>query len=178
MIEVYGFGGEMSNIIYYKEDPEVIGMGNGLTSSFINVIGLSGSKLAVKYYEKNLIIFLLEKDQSNVGIGTVGFDICTMPWNKNVFQEQKQFLLKVCENVLQKDEWDKLDYIPNYEIISHCIRGFANLLKKMKTEDIDEIESEEWLKEFENERSNENKYPVCKIHNALLTCFGCQICNE
>ncbi len=38
-------------------------------------------------------------------------------------------------------------------MISNCIRSFANLLKKMRTEDIDEIESEEWLKEFENERS-------------------------
>lgn len=87
-------------------------------------------------------------------------------------------MLKVCENVLQKDEWDKLDYIPNYEMISHCIRSFADLLKKMRIKDIDEIESEEWLKELENERSNKNKYPVCKIHNVLLTYFGCQICNE
>ena len=168
----------MANTIWYKEDPEIIGMSNGLTSSFINVIGLSGSKSAVKDYEKNLIIFLLEKDQSRVGIGTVGFDICTMPWNKNVFKEQKQFLIKVCENALQKDEWDKLDYEPSYEMLFNPIRSFTSLLKKMNPEDIDETESEGWLKELEDERSNENKYPVCEIHNTLLTCFGCQICND
>lgn len=168
----------MANTIWYKKDSERIGMSNGLTRSFINVIGLSGSKLAVKDYEKNLIIFLLEKDQSKVGIGTVGFDICTMPWNKEVFQEQKHFLFKVCEDILEKNEWYKLDYFPSYEMISNCIESFIELLRKMKVEDIEENEVEEWIQELELERNKEDKYPVCEIHNVLCTCFGCQVCNE
>ena len=42
----------MANTIYYKEDSETLGMSNRVTDCFINVIGLSGSKLAKKDYEK------------------------------------------------------------------------------------------------------------------------------
>lgn len=89
-----------------------------------------------------------------------------------------KYKLEVCENVLQKDEWDKLTYSVDYEAIYHCIKLFMNMIRKMDIEAIDEIESEGWIKETENERSSKNKYPICDIHNVLLTCFGCQICNS
>lgn len=168
----------MANTIYYKKDPETLGMSNGLTSVFINVLGLSGSRLAVKDYEKNLIIFLLEKDQTMVGIGTVGFDICEMPWNIDVFKEQKQFLFHVIDDVLLKNGWNQLSYTPNYDMVTNSMEGFRKLLQKIQIEDIDNEGVKEWMEYFEEERKGTDKYPVCEIHNVLLTCFGCQVCHD
>jgi hypothetical protein len=168
----------LANSIYYKNDPETVGMSNGLTSVFINVLGLSGSRLAVKDYEKNLIIFLLEKDQAIVGIGTVGFDICEMPWNEDVFKEQKQFLFHVIDDVLEKNGWNELSYTPRYDMVADRMEAFRKLLQKMKVEDIDKEAIQEWMEVSKEERKGKDKYPVCEIHNVLLTCFGCQVCHD
>ncbi|MGG3507727.1 hypothetical protein ABES58_19860 [Paenibacillus lautus] len=55
-------------------------MSNGLTSVFIEVLAISGSQLAKTNRERELIIWLAQRDQAIVGIGTVGFDIDEMPW--------------------------------------------------------------------------------------------------
>lgn len=63
----------MGNIISLNDKTpksDWISMSNGLTSVFISVLGLSGSRLAQTDDEKRLIVWLLEKDQSAVGIGT------------------------------------------------------------------------------------------------------------
>ncbi|MDE6728657.1 MAG: hypothetical protein K2J80_12080, partial [Oscillospiraceae bacterium] len=69
----------MGNCITFGEDS--LKMSNGLTAVFIDVITLAGSRIAQTVDEKRLIVWLAEKDQSVVGIGTVGFDIREMPWN-------------------------------------------------------------------------------------------------
>lgn len=68
---------------------ELIGMSNGLTSVFIEVLAISGSILAKTNREKEMIIWLAQRDQSAVGIGTVGFDIDEMPWTIDSFQNEK-----------------------------------------------------------------------------------------
>ncbi len=68
-------------------------MSNGLTSVFIEVLVISGSLLATTYREKEIIIWLAQRDQSVVGIGTVGFDIDEMPWTVDSFEREKEFVL-------------------------------------------------------------------------------------
>jgi len=50
-------------------------MSNGATNVFLDVLALSGSDLAVTTREKEFIVWLNQRDQSVVGIGTVGFSI-------------------------------------------------------------------------------------------------------
>ena len=50
---------------------ESIGMSNGLTSVFMEVLSISGSMLAKTSREKEMTIWLAQRDQSVVGIGTV-----------------------------------------------------------------------------------------------------------
>ena len=45
--------------------------------------------------EKQLVVWLSEKDQKFVGLGTVGFDIVEMPWKKETFSNDKKFLINV-----------------------------------------------------------------------------------
>ena len=86
----------MANVIgFHSSDEEnsSLVMSNGLTDVFIDVIALSGSQIAHTDDEKRLIVWLSEKDQSKAGAGTIGFDICEMPWNAKTFVENKQFLI-------------------------------------------------------------------------------------
>jgi hypothetical protein len=84
----------MANTIQLERIPEIaLRINNGSTSAFISVFGLSGSRLAKTEQEKRLIVFVLEKDQSAVGIGTVGFDIGNMPWDYDNIGEINEWLI-------------------------------------------------------------------------------------
>lgn len=45
-----------------------------------------------------MIVYLGNKQQTIVGIGTVGFEIVEMPWQINTFSEDNKFMLKVVSN--------------------------------------------------------------------------------
>ena len=51
----------MANTIYLNNKDSMF-MSNGCTDVFLTTIGLSGSRLAVTYGEKRLILWLLERD--------------------------------------------------------------------------------------------------------------------
>ncbi|NRT72110.1 hypothetical protein BJV40_002126 [Clostridium beijerinckii] len=109
-----------------------IHMSNGTTSVFITVLGLSGTRLAKTDDEKKLLVWILEKDQSKCGIGTVGFAISEMPWMKENFENQKTFMLEVVKGVKEKLGWENLDYTPNEKIIFPCISTFSDMVKELK----------------------------------------------
>ena len=103
-------------------------MSNGLTDVFIDYMLLAGSELAETESEKRLIAFLSERQQSFCGIGTVGFHIVEMPWDKKTFDTDKAFLLRTVararELTTQESVWDKLRYRPNPENIEYALDGF------------------------------------------------------
>lgn len=173
----------MGNIISLNSETpveEYIAMSNGLTDVFINVLVLSGSKLAGTDDEKRLIVYLAEKDQSITGIGTVGFEICEMPWNTQTFDECKSFLLKVIETAKSRMGWEKLEYEPNEELLLPCLQQFAVLVSKMTADDISTEAVQEWLQASAEDLDDPVVcgFPVCEKHNTLLSTFGCQICNN
>lgn len=73
--------------------------------------------LAKTVDEKRLIVWLAEKDQT-LGRGTVGFDVCNMPWNPNTLYENRKFMLKVVQESENKLGWEKLDYRTKCRIIN------------------------------------------------------------
>lgn len=170
----------MANIVWSgaKNDSENIGMSNGLTDVFINVLVLSGSIIARTAEEKRLIVWLAEKDQSKVGMGIVGFDICEMPWNWETFEENRAFLLNVIEAAKNKAGWELLDYVPNEELLSPCLDRFAQLISKIGTDNIKPEALKEWLEAANPADPVLTDFPKCPKHGTLLSCFGCQICNN
>lgn len=162
----------MANII------EDIPMSNGLTSVFLEVLILSGSMLARTMEEKRLIVWLAERDQSRVGLGTVGFDLCDMPWNSETFEEDKAFLLQAVSRAKERLGWKQLGYSPNEAILFPCLDRFAERISRM---DAAEIRSEivrEWLTETDAFDPVLCGFPTCPEHHTLLTIFGCYICNN
>ncbi len=100
---------------------EPIGMSNGLTSVFIEVLVISGSVLAKTNREKELIIWLAQRDQSVVGIGTVGFDIDEMPWTIDSFESEKDFILDTISNAADGLGWEKLSYKLRQDWVVNCL---------------------------------------------------------
>jgi hypothetical protein len=169
----------MSNTIWIKRMPEIdLRMNNGLTSAFINTFGLSGSRLAKTEQEKRLIVHILEKNQSVLGVGNVGFDLGWMPWNNDNFENDKKFILSVLNGIINKIGWENLGYSPREEMIYRCVNTFEKMLLNMAQNDIDIEKINGWLKEKEPNDPINNNFPLCPIHNVLLTIYGCQVCTD
>lgn len=171
----------MSNIIGVVDTTPIekcLCMSNGLTNVFINVLLLSGSQIAQTVEEKRLIVWLAEKDQSKVGTGNVGFDICEMPWNMQTFEENRAFLLEVITAAENKIGWEYLGYVPNEELLFPCLKRFAELVSQMKQSNIQSNVLDEWMLAAQEDDPVRCGFPICKKHNTLLTIFGCQICNN
>ena len=169
----------MGNFIELTNGSNVrIHMSNGATSAFITIIGLSGSRLAKTENEKRLIVWIMEKDQSKVGIGTIGISMSEMPWTKYDLKNEKLFLLNVVNAAKQKFGWDTLNYDPNEEIIFSVLDDFRNMIMQFESQYIDEEAINEWLNASDKTEPMFNDFPLCKKHKILLSCFGCHACND
>ena len=168
----------MGNVIRFDENTPIdewICMSNLTTDVFINVLSLSGSALAVTVEEKQLVVWLSEKDQKFVGLGTVGFDIVEMPWKKETFSNDKKFLINVIKSAEHKLGWEKLNYIPDF--ILPDLQKFKEYIERMTENDVDNNAIREWLDASERTDPINCGFPRCKKHNTLLTIFGCEICS-
>lgn len=170
----------MANIISLDSINEYISMSNGLTSVFIDVLGLSGTHLAKIDAEKRMIVWLLEKDQSAAGGGSVGFDISEMPWDDTAFEDIKRFLLDVIEGARQRDRWNFLDYQPDEALLFPCLDKFYRLISAMDTSMLNQEAIQNWLCDTMEVPDDPNMcgYPRCKKHSVLLSVFGCHLCNN
>ena len=170
----------MGNIISLDICGQHISMSNGLTSVFISTLGLSGTRLAKTDDEKRMIIWLLEKDQSAIGSGTVGFDICEMPWNPVSFYATKCFLLNVIEGAKRKIGWEFLDYRTNEELLFPCFDQFYHLISNVDTNMLNPTTTLNWLKDCMETPKDPVMcgYPCCQKHPVFLTIFGCYLCNN
>jgi len=162
----------------YKSNKDNLNMSNGGTSVFINVLCLSGGRIAETESQKRFMVFFAEKNQNVCGSGTVGFDIVDMPWDKNSFDEDKAFILKVIEGARQKLGWETLGYTPNEELVMEYLDTFYKLTERMTAEDIIEESLIEWLSEVNENAPIRCGFPKCKIHDAYFSVHGCQVCMD
>ena len=171
----------MSNTIHLKRVSDIdLRMSNGLTHIFINTFAVAGSKLAKTEQEKKLVVFILEKNQYFVGMGNVGFDIGEMPWSLENFENEKAFVLSVLNGIRNKDGWETLGYPPREDWIFQCVDIFKQLIHNMTEDDIDFDEVKQWHEyaDKESEDPVNQGFPLCPVHNVLLTIFGCQVCTD
>lgn len=170
----------MSNIINrhnrHNDANEWLVMSNGLTAVFIHVLTLAASAAANGEREKELTVWLAEKDQSVVGGGTVGFAIAEMPWTRDGFAEEKQFLLDAVAAARDRTGWQVLDYEPA-EMIFECLDKFRALVEAFDHSEINAANYAEW-KNVAPEFQPPRNFPKCPQHQVLLHWRGCVICND
>ncbi|NQX71703.1 hypothetical protein HQN90_37075 [Paenibacillus alba] len=159
---------------------ESLSMSNTATSVLLEVLALSGSDLAVTDREKEFIVWLNQRDQSVVGIGTVGFSISEMPWTKRDFYEEKIFLLSVIDGAINKHRWEDLNYIPNEDIVVRNLNHLRLLITNFKEELVDESHYLYWstTDELDEEPTISIGFPQCVKHKVILSCHGCLFCNN
>ena len=168
----------MSNVISYeKKDMDLI-CSNGAISILLTTIGLSGSVLAEKWYEKDLIVWLMEKDQTAIGLGMAGFDVTELPWHETYFVEQKEFLCKTLQFVKKCFGWNRLDYTPNKELLLSKIEILQKMLEKMVWNDVNYDIIQDWYDVCDSTEPMKNGYPMCEKHGILLSVYGCIACND
>lgn len=171
----------MANYISFNDnassDDDSLKMSNGGTDVLINVLALSGAQLAKTDSEKRLIVYLSERDQIT-GRGVVGFCITDMPWDKNTFSGDKEFIIKVIDGARNRLGWEKLGYEPNEEIISRYLDNLEGLINRMTMDAIRENALREWMLQADANDPVYTGFPRCEKHNTFLTCYGCQICNS
>ncbi|KQO18298.1 hypothetical protein [Paenibacillus sp. Leaf72] len=155
-------------------------MSNIFTSVFVDVIALSGSALAQTNREKEFVIWLAQRDQNIVGIGTVGFSLDELPWDPDDFSSNQQFLLRVVDGALARLGWSKLSYEPNLDYIKSTLERFGRMVSAFRPEDVDATHYEDWslVEEGDDWPTIPPGYPQCGKHGIYLTCHGCVICNS
>ena len=161
-----------------RPDDGELNMSNIGTAKFINVLCLSGGRLAQTESQKRFMVFLAERNQNCLGLGVVGFHIVEMPWVKDSFEEDKEFMLSVIDGVKNKLGWETLDYKPNEEVIFDYMDTFRKLIERMTYEDIDEDYLTEWLSGAEANDPVYCGFPKCEKHDAYISVLGCQVCTD
>ncbi|PAF30882.1 hypothetical protein CHI14_15505 [Paenibacillus sp. 7516] len=159
---------------------ESIGMSNGLTSVFIEVLSISGSMLARTNREREMTIWLAQRDQSVVGIGTVGFDIDEMPWSIDTFEEEKDFMLRMIIHAIAGAGWERLSFKPRKESLIPCLEQFQTMIHAFNKEDVNLDNYLEWseIEEDDDRPTIPPGYPKCAKHDVYLSCHGCVLCNN
>lgn len=163
-----------------EKNVESLSMSNTATSVLLEVLALSGTDLAVTDREKEFIVWLNQRDQSVVGIGTVGFSISEMPWTKRDFNEVKKFLLSVIDGAINKQRWEDLNYTPNEDIVVRNLNHLRLLITNFKEEFVDESHYIYWStpEELDEEPTIPIGFPQCSKHKVILSCHGCLFCNN
>ena len=156
---------------------EWLSMSNGTTSAFIDLMALAAGVLAGNDGERLLAVCIAEEDQSVRGIGTVGFELSELPWDKDRFEKQRSFMLRVTEAAASGLGSECLGYVPDLGFLKPCFDKFALMLEKMTADDIDPDAAEERRAEAEDSDPERCGFPRCEKHGVYLTCFGCVICN-
>ena len=101
-----------------------------------------------------------------------------MPWVKDSFEEDKEFLLGVIDGVKSKLGWETLDYEPNEEVIFGYMDTFRKLIERMSVDDIDEKNLTEWLSAADADDPVNCGFPKCEKHDAYISVAGCQVCMD
>jgi hypothetical protein len=159
----------MSNAITHQARPDLpsVDMNNGLTSVVLSVLVLAGSSLATAPWQQQMVIWLASRDQDVYGRGLVGFDLAQLPWQIEIFEAQKSFLLEMVARAENKTGWERLSYQPHLEWVMRSLEALQILLEAFVVGD---VPPEPVVTDF--------VVVVCEKHRVLQHEFGCLLCND
>lgn len=153
-------------------------MSNGYTTVVLAAILVAGSELAENRWQKLLMVWLAEHDQSIFGSGTVGFDLDEIAWTKENFAKEKSFLLDAVELAQKKHRWEVLGYSPGPKT-GAFLKQFADLLDTYLPT---YVESDKpWCSKFSPKGVEEffqDDLKKCPKHDIYMHIDGCLICND
>jgi hypothetical protein len=128
----------MSNSISLRKTVAEIRLGNLITQTLLEILVLSGTAYAMTVTEKNLIVFIAERDQTYQGGGVAGFDINDMPWLcGDTFADQVNFMVGVVDGAIAQTNWDKLDDLsPRLELFLPVLEDLKKMFAQLEMRDV------------------------------------------
>lgn len=164
----------VSNLITNSRAPDSgsLKMSNGLTSVLFDVLVLAGSDLAITLWEKSLVYWLAQHDQSRIGSGCAGFDIQQMGWTRDAFDVQQRFVLAMIDTALARGGWERLPFSPKEEIVIDALRRFHQLVAGFSVDLISSLPETAWIP------TGEQPEVQCQVHRVYLHETGCILCND
>lgn len=171
----------MSNILSHKAKDRFYTINNAYTQLLFSTLLIAGSKLAKTPWQKQFLIWLAEHDQNHMGSGMVGFDVTNVYWIESEFDEQKQFVVDLAKNALNKKIWSQLPFTTNEPQLIALLQDWISLFSVVQKQDIVQGKQDfNWLCKPESSMLNDK----CPQHNIYLNRLGdsvqlcCMICNN
>ena len=161
----------MGNLITNNKAPgePYLKLSNGSTAVLISVLLLSGSDMARDDWERSLVTWLGEHDQSIFGRGVVGFDLDQIAWESGRFAEQQAFVLAIIDRAIERHRWELLDYDPPF--VQDQLRVLRSLVEQYQVEFVEGLRQWNW-------RARPERFEKCPIHQVYMHAYGCAICND
>ncbi len=154
-------------------------MSNGGTTVFLSVLLLAGSDLASNDWQKTLMVWFAEKDQSVIGLGIVGFDLAQIKWDAAAFLEQQSFLIEVIDLALERHCWEHLGYEPGPDQepwAMNYLRQFRILVAAFRPEFIEARDWNFYVREINFQKCSKHLVYLHSLNHDPRDC--CLICND
>jgi hypothetical protein len=169
-----------NDVSFEKSNLPNLQMSNGGTTVFLSVLLLAGSDLASNNWEKTLMVWFTEKDQSVLGSGIVGFDLAQIKWDAASFLEQQTFLIEVIDLALERHRWKVLGYEPgpnpNQPWVLDALHQFKVLVTAFKAEYIEARDWNFYVTDILFEKCPKHQIYLHALDSDPLEC--CLICND
>ncbi len=164
----------MSNLITCRAlgEAEAVKLSNGLMAVVTDVLVLAATDLAKSEWERKVCYWLVQHDQSRVGLGAASFDLGELGWSHAEFEAKKRFLLAVVDAALEPELWQRLPFSPQRAWLTEALGRIRSLLERFPREAILEPGEESWVPDELPSRGR------CEEHGVDLHEQGCILCND
>jgi hypothetical protein len=163
----------MANLFTSVRDPESepVAMSNGLTAVVFDLIAIVGAARAQSEWEQAVVLWLVEHDQTRIGLGMAGFDVAELGWTVSGLAEQRDFLVGVLEAAATGEGWDRLPFTPG-DHVAPKLRALARLVARFPVDAIATPDEHAW------QPRGLPSAGTCEVHGAYLHELGCIVCND
>lgn len=164
----------MGNIITNKRvaGSVPLDMSNARTAVMFDVLAIATCDLAESEWQRKLAYWVVQHDQSRIGLGAVGFDIAVMGWTTEHFEQQHQFVLTVLDAALAKHGWERFPLTSTEEVVFHPLKRLRGLVSTFRREHIRPASETDWTPDELPPNG------LCASHRVYLHELGCIVCND
>jgi hypothetical protein len=164
----------MATVLTNKHVPGTapVRMSNGLTSVLLDVLCLAACRHAASDWEKRLAYFLVQHDQSRIGLGMADLDVAQFGWTAANFEDEKRFVVAVVDAALTKSGWARLGFEPRLDSIIPTLEKLREMVVAFPASAIVGPDVHTWKPEELPTKGE------CEVHGVYLHELGCILCND
>lgn len=119
----------MGNLITDKMKNSHFKLSTISTDLFMKSLLISISQLAKSKWEKDLGVFIAERNQNILGGGLVGFDLSELGFSAQSIYSQKEFINSAIANSIEYQNWNAFNYVTdNTGVMLDYFREFKKLV--------------------------------------------------